>query len=123
MKSPSLVLVFALTTLRGAEPPLPEFTSNTIGHPPLSLGELGKGTVNPMRFGPRLPSFGENARPASARIVPSAPRFAPKSGPWKMPILEPDPNIDYKIVLKEPDPTIDFKMLIRPAEPERKSTK
>jgi hypothetical protein len=130
MKSFSLLLVFAAMMLRGADAPLPEFNSNLSGVPPLSLGEMGKGAVKPMPFGEKIPSFceppadgllGNHARPSIARGVPSnPPRFTQKSAPGNMPILEPNPNIDYRIVLKEPDPTVDFKMLIRPPETTQK---
>jgi hypothetical protein len=82
-----------------------------------------------MPFGEKIPSFGDlpagglpgnHARPSIARGVPSNPRFTQKSAPGNMPILEPNPNIDYRIVLKEPDPTVDFKMLIRPPEATQK---
>jgi len=132
MKTLPLAMVFAAATLQGADTALPEFNSSAIGHPPLSLRESAKIPAKPSTFAAALPKLddlgrdgllGANPRSAIARIEPSKPRFAPKSGSWNMPILEPNPGIDHKIVLKEPDPTIDFKMLIKPDRSDRQPVK
>ena len=124
MKSLPLAFVFTVSMLHGADIALPEFNSSAIGHPPLSLSESAKLKTNkPPTFAATLPTFddlrsggllGANKLPSIAHMMPAKPRFAPHSGPWNMPILETNPQIDHKIVLKEPDPTIDFKMLIKP---------
>jgi hypothetical protein len=121
MKSLPLFLALAAAPLFGADAPLPDFNSTTIGHPPLSLSEVGKPSAKPHSFSSTLPTLDELTRdgfltPGKRPALPraSAPRFAPKSGPWNMPVLAPNPDIDYKIVVKAPDPRIDFKMLVQP---------
>jgi hypothetical protein len=132
MKSLPLALVFTISALHAADTPLPEFNSSAIGHPPLSLSESAKLKTKPSTFASTLPTLddvrsggllGANPRPALARITPPQPRFAPKSGLWNMPILQPNPQIDHRIVLKEPDPRIDFKMLIKPGATEPQPAK
>jgi hypothetical protein len=90
--------------------------------PPLSLHESAKQAAKPLTFASTLPRLGDlmeggllgaNAHPTLSRLESAKPRLTPKSGPWNMPILEPNPKVDHRIVLKEPDPTIDFKMLIK----------
>jgi hypothetical protein len=121
MKALSVVFVFASAMLRVNGADLPKFDSNIGSHPPLSLGEALKQNTRPQTFGFTLPKFDDPAsdgllgpatRPAIARTMPAPPRFTPKTGPWKMPILEPNPNVDHKLVLKEPDPNMDPKMVI-----------
>lgn len=122
MKSLPVLLALAAAPLFGAAPVLPEFNSKTIAPPPLSLGEVGKPAAKSPSFSTTPPAFDELARdgflsprkrPEIPR-TPTSPRFAPKSGPWNMPVLVPDPDIDHKIVLKEPDSRVDFKLLIQP---------
>jgi hypothetical protein len=116
-KALPVLFAFALATLRGGEAELPKFDSNVIGHPPLSLSEKLNTLPRTFDHSGRNPDNFSNGlldsftRPTRARIAPPAPRFTPKTGPWKMPILEPNPNVDHKIVLKEPDPNLDPKMV------------
>src|SRR3954464_1968945 len=123
MKSLAFFLAVAASTLRSADTPLPEFNSSTIGHPPLSLSESSKLPAKSHSFASTLPTLEEltkggfpvtNARPSIQRLASAQPRFSRKAGLWNMPIFEPNPNIDHKIVIKEPDPRVDFKMLVQP---------
>jgi len=97
------------------------------GHTELLAALTGTPEVSMMLTAPKLRVIHVTTHmgllDAIARIEPSKPRFAPKSGSWNMPILEPNPGIDHKIVLKEPDPTIDFKMLIKPDRSDRQPAK
>lgn len=124
MKTVALACALALAPLRGADVPLPDFNSGVIGHPPLSLSESLKNRSGPMSFGGfARRGLLDKEHPTAAQIMRTQPRLTPKAVPGQMPILEPNPNIDYKIVLKEPDPTIDFKMIIRPGEPQKPAQK
>jgi hypothetical protein len=109
-------IAFLLTSLGGAavalahaaDPVLPDFNSNAIGHPPLSLRDIARDA--PARkgdFNPPLSSTGP-ARPRPAR-----PKVTYESG---MPIVEPNPNVQYKMVMKAPDPQTDFKMIVKPVD-------
>lgn len=121
-------LLVALSVCRAAEAPLPSFESSKIGHPPLSLGEAVRAGTLPQNFAGAGWRFDDPAtppllgRPREPK-VPAAPpkRFTQKSSPGRMPVLEPDPSIDHKIVIKRPDPRIDFKMLIPPSDPAEES--
>jgi hypothetical protein len=123
MKSLPLFLALAAVPLLGADAALPEFNSKINERPPLSLSESAKQAPKPHSFSGTVPTLdeltrdgfpGADKRPTIPR-KPTPPRFAPKSAPGSMPIIEPNPDIDYKIVLKTPDPSVDFKMLIKPS--------
>lgn len=131
MKALSLLLLIAVGTLRAGEAELPKFDSKVIDHPPLSLGETGKVSTYPRMFDYSWPTsqdptgglLSRETQPAIGRIAPPPPRFTPKTGPWKMPILEPNPKVDHKIVLKEPSSDIDPKMVIGVKGLDAKATK
>jgi hypothetical protein len=106
MKIASLCLLgLAVTRIHAADPVLPEFNSKTIGHPPLLLGDSTGNPTAPFQFGSLL-----TPRPTLAKAMPAPPKVARGSG---MPILEPNPAIDFKMMVKAPDPTIDFKMIVK----------
>ena len=103
-------LVFAaFTLLHGSVPNIPEFNSKTLGHPPLSLGEITKDATStkPYQFFGHTPP--RAVEPAALRAEPRVNR---QSG---MPILAPNPAVDYALIVKAPDPAIDFKMIVKPA--------
>jgi hypothetical protein len=112
MKPPFLACpLLVCATALAAEPALPEFNSTTIGHPPLSLNEIAKGGTTKPSYQLQSPSWSAAAlaaRSAAQRKVSRA------NG---MPILEPDPTVDYKLRVKAPDPSVDFKLAIKSPEP------
>lgn len=127
MKLLPLCLAGAATALC-AESPLPRFDDTRIAPPPLSLRELMKKQPKPQAFDAAPPGFANGApgphlldsfpmRRTAARVVPPSRNFAVKSAPGGMPILEPNPSLDAKIVIKEPDPNLDLRMVIRPSMP------
>ncbi len=104
-----LVLLPAL--LPAGEPALPDFSSKSIGLPPLSLADLSRGTVTlGLPFSGAAPT---RPGPPTAARAPSR-HVNRASG---MPILEPDPAVDYKLVVKAPDPSVDHKLIIRDPTP------
>lgn len=132
MKFLPVSVMLVATALRGADVTMPRFNSNDIGHPPLSLSDVGRTPTPSLPFGQSAATLdhlapdgllGQNPRPSIAKLTPPAPRFLQKSGPGKMPILEPNPSIDYKLALKQPDPAIDFKMRVKPIERDQEPAK
>lgn len=119
----ALALPFAPGLL--AETPLPNFAANIVGYPPLSLKEATNAAPKVPRFGANLPSFADPApapetfgllpkRATRAQIQPPQSNFTVKSAPGQMPVIEPNPEIDYKIALAEPKSGTDFKLLVVP---------
>lgn len=108
MKTPLHVVSLALvaSALRAADPAPPEFNSKPHSLPPLSLKEI----LNEPK--PVQPPQLRLAEPRPT-LPSTSSRVTRDSG---MPILRPDPKVDYKMVVKAPDPAIDFKMIVRPAE-------
>lgn len=106
MKTLLLVLPLAATALVGHAADLPEFKSNLPGVPSLSL----KDVTQPPGTGGPVPMFGlVEARPTLPRPN-TAPRISRENG---MPVLRPNPDVDYKLIVKAPDPAVDFKMIVR----------
>jgi hypothetical protein len=110
MKTLLLILPFVLSAslLHAADSALPEFNSKLSGHPPLSLNEIIK---QPMPAKPPHVDLLE-PRPTLSRSAPES-RVTRDSG---MPILQPDPKVDYKMIVKAPDPTVDFKLIVKSPE-------
>lgn len=100
----SIALLAGSSALATPNPDVLRFNSEVIGHPPLSLADvIGSATTapKPLQFGsPSTPA----PRPVAARPAPRRP------APSKMPVVEPDPNVDFKIAIARPDPNIDFKI-------------
>lgn len=91
------------------------FPRETIGVPPLTLSEvIGKNTLTPrpLQFGPTA------TLPKQLHAAPKPPS-ARKPPQTRMPIVEPNPNIDFKIVSAPPDPDIDFKIAVKDPEADR----
>jgi hypothetical protein len=111
MKTLLLILPLALAAsiARADASALPEFNSKLAEHPPLSLKELIK--QPPPANSPHVGLV--EPRPTLSRSAPP-PRVTRDSG---MPILQPDPTVDYKMLVKAPDPTIDFKLIVKSPEP------
>jgi hypothetical protein len=132
----ALCAAFCVPALSAAESPL-EFGDAQIGIPPLSLGESARSALAPksFKFMATFPSFssGEpSAAPGPTLLPRTTPRLAdiaaaaatrksrlsPNS---RMPILDPNPAVDYRMKVHAPDPTIDFKLVINTAgDPEAK---
>ena len=108
-----LPLVLLLPAVRAAELPLPEFSSKSIGVPPLSLADITNGAA-----GGKVSGFGLTSPPITRATVgldrPKASRIDRASG---MPILQPDPSVDYKMLAKAPDPSVDFKIVVKDPSP------
>lgn len=110
-----LPLALLASPLSAAEPALPKFDSSAIGVPPLSLAEIDQrlNGINP-------PTLGLAPRPTPAlATVPAASRAATTIS--RMPILRPDPSVNYAMIVKVPDPAIDATLIIR--EPTIESVK
>lgn len=108
------ILASALATaaLHAATPGLPDFNSQTLPLPSLSLRDIVKGA-------PAVtPRYSFRALP-SAEIARTAPEKTVRA--TNMPIIAPDPTVDHKLIVRAPDPAIDFKLLVK--EPESENTK
>lgn len=108
MKCPRF-LPFALlaSSLGAADPALPTFDSSAIGVPPLSLTEIDR-RLN----GIKPPTFALAPRPAPA-LATVAADARPASLISRMPILRPDPSVNYALIVKIPDPALDHKLIVR----------
>ena len=120
MKTPLLAVSLFVTVgcLRGAEPPtpdLPVFNLKTLGLPSLSLNDILHGSVST-----KSQSFSSllDPRPTLRSLAPSTPRV---NRDQRMPVLQPDPKVDFKMVVKVPDESVDYKMIVRTpgAEPSK----
>ena len=110
MKTLFLVpFVFVAPALRADSLPLPEFNSKSIGLPPLSLTDISKGAAGSKTFSTQM-TPPRTALPVLSYAPSTTRRIDRTSG---MPILTPNPDVDYKMIVKSPDPSIDFKMIAR----------
>ena len=103
-----LPLALAISAVRAADPALPEFHSKTLELPSLSLKEI----LN--ELAPAKPPQARLVQPRPTLPTPE-PRVTRDSG---MPILRPDPKVDYKMIVKAPDPAMDYKMIVRSPDTE-----
>ena len=82
------------------------FTPEALPLPPLSLKELiEQGALAPKP----LPFSSANSLRATSPVARVAPA---KPAQGTMPIVEPNPNVDYKMVIVPPNPNVDFKMAV-----------
>ncbi len=102
-----LPLALLAAPLAAADPALPKFDSSVIGVPPLSLAELDQRLT-----GTKPPTLSLAPRPTPA-LATVAAASRPAVMISRMPILRPDPAVDYPMTVKVPDPAIDPKMIIR----------
>ena|SRR5688572_727928 len=114
--TPRLLVLAVIATPLGFAAPDPStltFNREALKLPPLTLSDL---IAKPA---PSL-SFAAPGLPVAPQITP--PRPTPR-GPrtTQLPIVEPDPSVDYKMVIVPPNPEIDFKMAVKvPVTPEPK---
>lgn len=104
-----LLLPFAMLAAPpgAAAPALPKFDSSAIGVPPLSLAEVDR-----RLHGIKPPTLSLAPRPTPAlAAAPTRPR--PDSAVSRMPIVRPDPAVNYAMIVKAPDPAIDHTLIIR----------
>ena len=110
MKTLFLVpLVFVTPALRAENLPLPEFNSKSIDLPPLSLADISKGAAGPKTFSMQM-TPPRSVLPVLSYAPSTSRRVDRASG---MPILTPNPDVDYKMIVKSPEPSTDFKMIVR----------
>jgi hypothetical protein len=99
---PWYVFLLASTAGFGAPAPALSFPPQKRDLPPLTLGEMAKGVVNP------VPHFNDTLRfPA---VEP--PRQTRVRSISQMPIIVPRADLDPKMI-KAPDPTVDYKLIIK----------
>lgn len=108
------LLLAPLSTAFAADE-LPTFSREAIGIPPLSLQDQIKRTPPPLSFGdfssPASSAPSLTLSPPRATVRPSAPPRA------ALPLVEPDPSIDFKVRIIPPDPNVDFALRVqRPAD-------
>lgn len=102
-----LSLALLVSPLSAADPALPKFDSSAIGVPPLSLAEIDQRLT-----GIKSPTLSLAPRPTPPlATVPAVSR--PATLISRMPILRPDPSVNYAMIVKVPDPAIDHTMIIR----------
>jgi hypothetical protein len=110
LASLTLSTCLVIVLLPAAHAALPSFDSSSTLLPPLSLREAIRGDSllpKPRAIEPTLQKGDQWARPA--RPGPRARR-----APSRMPVIEPDPDINYTMLVQHPDPTVDYKLLVRP---------
>lgn len=113
MRSAALATLLLSSCVFAADNPAAlTFNHALTPRPPLSLSDSLR---EPSR---NLPL----AKPATPLSRPDAPAAAPKrsspSRATRLPLVEPNPEIDYKIANVTPDPNTDFKMrVLRPTTP------
>lgn len=105
MKTFIVLLGFAFVPAALCAAPDPaklKFSSEPLTLPPLSLADEMKRPVTPS-----MPLF---SAPRPAAKAPPRPAPAKPARP-RLPIIEPNPDIDFKMVVVIPDPNIDPKMV------------
>lgn len=102
-----LPLVSLVSPLWAAEPALPKFDSSAIGVPPLSLAGIDRRLDGIM---PPTFDLAPRPTPTLATRLPPSRSVAPIS---RMPILRPDPSVNYAMIEHVPDPAIAYKLIIR----------
>ena len=111
---PLLAAVLVPGVIHAAATGLPDFNSQSLPLPPLSLRDIAKGAP---ATAPRHHDFLRSLTEAAvARAAPK--KIFRMAG---MPIIEPDASVDYKIIVRPPDPAIDFKLQVK--VPETENTK
>lgn len=108
-------LALLASPLWSAEPALPKFDSSVIGVPPLSLAGIDRRLDGIMP-----PASGPAPRPTPA-LVASPTTARPASPISRMPILRPDPSVNYAMIVQIPESAIDHKLIVR--EPAIESVK
>ena len=108
------ILASALATaaLHAATPGLPDFHSQTLPLPSLSLRDIVNGA-------PAVTSRHSFSALPRAEIIRPAPKQTVRA--TNMPIIAPDATVDHKLIVHAPDPAIDFKLLVK--EPKSENTK
>jgi hypothetical protein len=110
LASLTLSTCFTIMLLPAAHGALPSLDSSSPLLPPLSLREATRGDsllAKPPAIERTLQKGDQWARPA--RPGPRARR-----APSRMPVIEPDSNINYTMLVQNPDPTVDYKLRVRP---------
>jgi hypothetical protein len=106
----TLSTCFAIMLLPAAHAALPSFDSSSPLLPPLSLREAIRGDS----LLPKPPATERTLQKRDRWVRPARPGPRARHAPSRMPVIEPNPDINYTMLVQHPDPTVDYKLWVRP---------
>jgi hypothetical protein len=106
----TLSTCFAIMLIPAAPGAPPSFPSPPTLLPPLSLREAIRGGS----LLPKAPAIERTLEKREPWARPQRPRPLARRVPSRMPVIEPDPDVNYTMLVQNPDPAVDYKLLVRP---------